>query len=75
MWSAAIAVKDGMLEVRVPTPLFDGKTLDKQTRVLDYDPKGERFLVAVEDEPPEEPRLVLVSDWRPDVAGLQPAKK
>jgi len=40
MWSAAIAVKDGMLEVGVPTPLFDGKALENQTRVLDYDPQG-----------------------------------
>ncbi len=75
MWSAAISNKDGILDVGVPKPLFDGKMLDKQTRVLDYDPEGARFLIAAKDVSPEEPRLVLVSDWRPDVAGSHPATK
>jgi len=75
MWSAAIASKDGRIDVGMPKPLFDGRPLDNQTRILDYDPTGERFLIAIQAEPPEEQSLVILSDWRQDVVGLRPPGK
>jgi len=75
MWSATITSKDGRIDVGVPKPLFDGRPLEKQIRILDYDPTGDRFLIAIQDEPPEEPRLIIVSDWRAELVGSQPALK
>ena len=49
--------------------------LDKQIRILDYDSARERFLIAIEDEPRDEPRLVIVSDWRQAPNGSAPAGK
>ena len=75
MWSATITSNDGRIDVGVPKPLFDGKPLDKQIRILDYDPAKDRFLIAVRDEPQEEPRLIIVSDWRPELVSSQPTRK
>ena len=63
-WSATVTTQDGRLEVGIPKPLFQGQSLDKQVAVLDYDNKGNRFLVAVEDSPRDDLQLVIVSDWR-----------
>ncbi len=67
VWSATITAKDAQIDVGPPRPMFEGLPLDKQIRILDYDIPHERFLVAVEDEPREDPRLIIVSDWRPGV--------
>lgn len=75
VWSTTITSKDGVLDVGMPKALFDGKPLDKQTRILDYDITRERFLIAIADETQEEPRLIIVTDWRQDVVGPQPAPK
>jgi hypothetical protein len=75
LWSATIVVKDGRIDVSPPKPMFDGKPLDKQTRILDYDIPRERFLIAVRDEPQEDPRLIIVSDWRQDSAEASPAQR
>lgn len=75
MWSATVTPKDGTLEVGPTKALFDGKPLDKQTLILDYDIPRERFLIGVEDEPREDPTLILVSDWRQDAAPPSPAPR
>ncbi len=75
MWSAMIASKNGQLDVGVPKPMFDGRPLDKQIRILDYDFGRDRVLIAIEHEPREDPRLILISDWRPDVLGEQSVRK
>jgi len=62
-------VKDGRIDVGPPKPMSEGKPLDAQVDLLEYRIAGQRFLIAVEDEPREDPRLMMVSDWRPD-AGL-----
>ena len=73
MWSATITAKDGQIDVSLPKPMFDGQPLDKQTRILGYDLARQRFLIAVEEEPREDPRLIVVSDWRQETAADQPA--
>ncbi len=65
VWSADITVKGGQIEIGPQTPLFDGKPLDEQVRLLEFDLTKQRFLIAFSDEPREEPRLIVVSDWRP----------
>jgi serine/threonine protein kinase/Tol biopolymer transport system component len=75
VWSATITTKDGRLDADVPKPLFDGRPLDKPVRILDYDLARERFLVAIEHEPQDDPRLIIVTDWRPEVLGERPARK
>ncbi len=74
-WSATITSKDGRIDVGVPKAMFDGRPLDKQVGFLDYDPTRERFLVAIEDEPRDDPRLIIVSDWRQDAGGARAANK
>lgn len=74
VWSATITAKDGQINVGPPTPMFGGQPLDKQIRILDYDTSRERFLVAIEHEPREDPRLIVVSDWRQDAPRLSPAR-
>ncbi len=74
-WSATITFKDGRIDVGVPKPMFNGQPLDKQIGVLDYDMARERFLIAIEDEPRDDPRLVIVSDWRQASIGSAPTSK
>jgi serine/threonine protein kinase/Tol biopolymer transport system component len=69
VWSATITNKEGRLDVGLPKPMFDGTPLDAQVNLLDYHIASERFLIAVDDEPREDPRLIIVSDWRPESAG------
>jgi Tol biopolymer transport system component len=64
MWSATVTSNNGRIEVGVPKPMLNGEPLDKEVGVLDYDTARERFLIAIEDEPRDDPRLVIVSDWR-----------
>ncbi len=66
LWKASVTSKDGRLDVGFPQALMGDAPLDKQVEILAYDIPRERFLVAVVDEPREDPRLVVVSDWRPD---------
>jgi len=66
MWSATITIKDGQPDVSAPKQMLADHPLDKKTLVLAYDPARERFLIATEGEPQEEPRLIIVSDWRLD---------
>jgi dipeptidyl aminopeptidase/acylaminoacyl peptidase len=75
VWSATIEVKDGRIDVGAPKPMFDGKPLDAQVELLDYHIASKRFLIAVEDEPREDPRLIVVSDWRQDGAGAAPTQR
>ena len=75
MWSAMITTKDGRLDLSTPKPMFEGKPLDTPTRILDYDMPRERFLIGVEDEPREDSRLIIVSDWRSEVAASGPTGK
>jgi eukaryotic-like serine/threonine-protein kinase len=63
-WSATVTNKEGRLEVGLPKAMFNGEPLDKELSIIDFDLARERFLVAVEDEPREDARLILVSDWR-----------
>ncbi|XVJ58702.1 MAG: protein kinase [Tepidisphaera sp.] len=74
-WSSTITAKDGRLDVGVPKPMFGGTPLDTQIGLLDYDIPRERFLIAIVDEPREDPRLIIVSDWRSDVAGTRTVPK
>jgi hypothetical protein len=73
-WSATVSRKDGQVDIGTPRPMFDGLPLDKQTAILAYDIPRERFLIAIEHEPREDPRLIIVSDWRPDFVGSRPAR-
>lgn len=75
MWSATVAVKDGQIEVGPTKPMFDGKPLDTQIGLLDYDIPRERFLIAIVDEPREDPRLIIVSDWRQEAAEASSAPR
>ena len=63
-WSTTITAKDGRLDVGMAKPMFGGTPLDMRTTVLEYDITHERFLIAVEAEPRDEPQLIMVSDWR-----------
>jgi hypothetical protein len=74
-WSTTITAKDGRLDVGVPKAMFDGKPLDKQIGILDYDITRDRFLIAIEAEPRDDARLIMVSDWRSDGAGTQTGQK
>ncbi|MFN0007957.1 MAG: protein kinase domain-containing protein [Planctomycetota bacterium] len=75
LWSATVASKGGQLDLGPPKVLFDGRPLDKGIVLLTYDLPRERFLVAIEESPREETQLILVSDWRPDAAPAQSARK
>jgi hypothetical protein len=75
MWSATVAVKDGQIEVGLPKPMFDGKPLDTQISLVDYDIPRERFLTTIVDEPREDSRLIIVSDWRQASIGSTPSPK
>jgi hypothetical protein len=75
VWSATIEVKDGRIDVGPPKPMFDGKPLDAQVDLLDYHIASKRFLIAVEDEPREDPRLIVVSDWRQESVGDPSVRK
>lgn len=75
VWSATVAVKDGQIEVGPTKPMFDGKPLDTQISLLDYDIPRERFRIAIVDEPREDPRLIIVSDWRQASIGSTPSAK
>jgi len=74
MWSATVTIKDGQPDVSAPKQMLADHPLDKKTQVLAYDPARERFLIATEDEPQEEPRLIIVSDWRFDLMRAKPAQ-
>ncbi len=71
-WSVTVTAADGKIDIGPAKPMFDGKPVDKQVRILDYDIAHERFLVAIQDEPRDEPRIIIVSDWRQDAIGSQP---
>ncbi len=73
MWSATITIKDGQPDVSAPKQMLADHPLDKNSIVLAYDPARERFLIATEDESQEEPRLIIVSDWRTDAPRAKPA--
>jgi Tol biopolymer transport system component len=75
MWSATITSKDGRIDVGVPKPIFNGQPLDKQIGILGYDMARERFLIAIEHEPREDFRLVIVSDWRSDPSSERAASR
>ncbi len=75
MWSATVTSKDGRIEIGVPNPMLNGQPLDKQVGVLDYDMARERFLVAIEAEPRDDPRIVIVSDWTQASIGSAPNAK
>lgn len=75
VWSATVATKDGRIDVGLPKPMFEGRQLDKQFGILDVDIPRDRFLIAIEDEPREDPRIILVSDWRAEPGGAQAARK
>ncbi len=75
MWSATVTSKDGRIDVGVPKPMLNGQPLDKQVGVLDFDMARERFLIAIEAEPRDEPRFVIVSDWRQASIGSTPSAK
>jgi hypothetical protein len=68
-WSTTIVAKGGQIDVGAPKPMFEGAPLDPQIRVLEYDIPRERFLIAIEHEPREDPQLIIVSDWRQDASG------
>ncbi len=74
MWSATITIKEGQPDVSAPKQMLVDHPLDKKCAVLAYDPARERFLIATEDEPQEEPRLIIVSDWRSDAMRAKPAQ-
>ncbi len=74
MWSATLTIKDGQPDVSPPKPMLADHPLERKSAILAYDPARERFLIAVEEEPPDEPRLIIVSDWRPDVPRAKPAQ-
>ncbi|MBN8645382.1 MAG: protein kinase [Planctomycetes bacterium] len=65
VWSAEVTVNGTQIEVGPQTPMFDGKPLDEQVRLMEFDIKNQRFLIAYNDDPREDPRLIVVSDWRP----------
>ncbi|MFM9958524.1 MAG: protein kinase domain-containing protein [Phycisphaerales bacterium] len=73
VWSADIAVNGSQIDIGPQTPMFEGKPLDEQVRLLEFDITKQSFLIAVDDEPREEPRLIVVSDWRP--AAAAPARE
>lgn len=75
VWTATVAVKDGQIDVGPTKPMFDGKPLDAQIRLLDYDIPRERFLIAIEDERREDPQFVIVSDWRQEAAEASSAPR
>lgn len=75
VWSATITIKDGRIDVGVPKPMLNGLPLEKQVGVLDYDIARDRFLIAIEDEPRDDPRLVIVSDWRQASVGSTSSAK
>ncbi|MFO0857840.1 MAG: protein kinase [Phycisphaerales bacterium] len=75
VWSTTITTKDGHLEVGAPKAMFGGTPLDKQTTILDYDLARDRFLIATEYEPRDDPRLIIVSDWRADVNSTMSTRK
>ena len=75
VWSATVVAKDGQIEVGPTKPMFDGKPLDTQISLLDYDIPRERFRIAIVDEPREDPRLIIVSDWRQASIGSTPSAK
>jgi hypothetical protein len=52
-----------------------GKPLEERSRIVAIDAPRERFLMAIEDEPEEEPRLIFVSDWRAEAPEPQPKTK
>ncbi len=74
-WSATVSATGGTVDVGVPKPMFDGRALDEGLHIVACDLARERFLVAIEDRAREDAQLVLVSDWRPEVLGAQPASK
>jgi eukaryotic-like serine/threonine-protein kinase len=74
-WSTTITSKDGRIEVGAPKSMLDGRPLDKEVGVLDYDLPRERFLISIEDEPREDVRLIVVSDWRATAVGAQPTRR
>jgi Tol biopolymer transport system component len=65
VWSADITVNGTQIEIGPQTPMFDGKPLEEQVRLLEFDITKQRFLIAFSEEPREDPRLIVVSDWRP----------
>ncbi len=73
-WKATISAKEGRLEVGVPQPLMGDTPLDKQVEILAYDIPRDRFVIAIAEEPRDDPRLVVVTDWRPDFIGAQQAR-
>jgi Tol biopolymer transport system component len=75
MWSASVSTKNGQLDVGAPRVMFNGAPLDKDVGIIAYDIARERFLIAIEASAPEEPQLILVSDWRQEAGAAQPARK
>ena len=71
LWKATVTARDGRLDVGVPQPLLGDEPVDKNMEILAYDVPRERFVVAILDAPREDPRLVVVTDWRPDILGAR----
>ena len=62
--TCTVTIKDGQPDVSAPKQMLADHPLEKKSAILAYDPARERFLIATEEEPQEEPRLIIVSDWR-----------
>lgn len=75
VWSAIITVKAGEIDVGVPKALLGGQPLAERTQIIAIDAPRERFLLAIEDEPEDEPGLIFVSDWRQEFAQPSPAAR
>jgi Tol biopolymer transport system component len=75
VWSATISAKDGQIDAGKPKPMFDGRPLDPQVRVLAYDIAHERFLVGIESQASESAAVILVNDWRAEVQGTPASRK
>jgi len=75
VWSASVSSTGGQLDVGMPKPMFDGRAFDEDSAIVAYDLPRERFLIAIEVSAREEAQLILVSDWRTEVAGTQAVRK
>jgi Tol biopolymer transport system component len=74
-WSATVTIKDGQIDVGAPKPLLDGVALEPNVDIMAIDAPRERFLVAIDHQLREDPRLVIVSDWRPEALAPTEARR
>jgi hypothetical protein len=75
VWSAAVTVTNGEVDVGVPVPMFGGEPLEERTQIVAIDAPRERFLMVIEDEPVDEPDLTFVSDWRAGLVDPHPGRE